>query len=205
MSQKNRPLFIAITGDIASGKSTVSRYFQDNDYMVIYADFISGAILHENSDHVCELMGMELYDRKRLRSIIFSDCEKLAKLEKFLHPKIILQLQSFIDCYDDGGEDIVFFEIPLLFECKLQKGFDLSLLITADYKDKIKRIIERDGCKKKEAEAIIKKQLPQEEKVKLADVIINNIGDLDVFYGKLEIFSQMMKYIPKRKLKRLCK
>ena len=205
MSQKDRPLFIAVTGDIASGKSTVSRYFQDNDYVVIYADFISGSILHQNSDYVCELIGMKQFDRKELRSIIFRDSKKLAKLEKFLHPKIILQIQSLIDCYDNGGEDVVFFEIPLLFESKLQKGFDLSLLITADYKSKIKRIVERDGCKKKEAEAIIKKQLPQEEKIKLADIIISNNDNFDVFYGKLEIFNQMMKFIPKKKIKRLCK
>ena len=203
MSQKDRPLFVAITGDIASGKSTVSRYFQENDYVVIYADFISGSILHQNSDYVCELIGMKQFDRKELRSIIFSDSEKLAKLENFLHPLIISQMQSLIDCYDSGGEDVVFFEIPLLFECNLQKGFDLSLLITADYKSKIDRIIKRDGCKKKEAEAIIKKQLPQEAKIEVADVMIENNDNLTIFYGKLDVFSQMLRFIPKRRLKRL--
>jgi len=205
MKQKVRPLYIAITGDIASGKTSASKFFQEKDYVVMYADLISGTILYENSEYISEMLGMEKYDRKELRTLIFSDKEKLAKLESYLHPKIIASLQEIIDCYNYGGEDVVFFEIPLLFECKLQKGFDMTLLIIAEYDKKIKRIIKRDNCDAAEAESIIKKQLPQEEKIKLADIIIENNDDISFLTGKLEIFEQLLKYIPKRRIKRLVK
>jgi len=101
------------------------------------------------------------------------------------------------------GFPILIFEIPLLFENKLEKAFDLVLNISSEKSIQIKRIIKKRKISEKRAKQIIDSQMPDFEKQKLADVNIENNTSLENLYEKLENLLQIIKKMKHRNIKRL--
>lgn len=207
-----RPLFVSITGDIASGKSSVSRMFRQFDYPVFSADEITRELLSDEkiTEQLILLFGDKILvnsslDKQRLRDIVFSDNMQLEKLTTFLHPKILLKLQNIMDDNLILDSKCIFFEIPLLFECKLEKCFDLNIVVIADYETKIQRILKRDNCTEEIAKKIIKKQMQQKVKEKKADIIVENNSDFIDLSKQLNIIIQLIPFIKKRTLNRVVK
>lgn len=198
MKQYKRPFLIAITGGIASGKSIVSRWFEEKGYKVIYADRISHFLLEkeEIKQKIREKFGNGVFNinkvnRKKLGKIVFNSPEKLAFLNTLLHPQVRIKIQRIID---EEDSKILIIEIPLLFESRLEKCFDLILNVFSEEAIQVKRLITRNDISEQEALKKIRNQLPGVEKCDKADInIINNTSKGYLFKQLYEIEEKFIK------------
>ncbi len=174
---------IALTGGIASGKSSVVEIMLSLGFEVIDADKIAHDILDKQSQKVSELFGEMVVvdgrvDRKALGSIVFEDKSKLKQLEALLHPLIYNEIESKAR-EKDKKEKPYFIDIPLFFESNRYKNISKSLLIYAPKERQLERLMRRDNSTKEEALLRINAQMDIEEKKSLATYIIDNSGSIE--------------------------
>ena len=176
---------IGITGGIGSGKSTVSKFIEELGFPVYDSDFWAKELvnLDENlKSRIIELLGEESYDengkynRKFVAEKVFENQELLLKLNRIIHPAVKIHFENWVNAQN---AEFVFKETALLFELKLNESCYQSILVTADENIRIKRVMDRDGRTYREVKEIIDKQMPEVDKVKLADFVIQNNTDLD--------------------------
>ena len=182
-------MIIGITGTIASGKSTVSDYFIKQGYVVIDADKITKE-LQEQKEVLKEFFGESVLlenrslNRQKLREIVFQDKTALQKINRIMHPKV---REKFEDVRSRTlKEEIVFFDIPLLFEAHFEDLCEKIILVCAEREVQIRRVIQRDNSSRELAEKIINSQAKEEEKRKKSDYIIENNGTVEELYQKLK-------------------
>ncbi|MCK4957532.1 MAG: dephospho-CoA kinase [Candidatus Cloacimonetes bacterium] len=204
MEQVNRPLLIAITGGIASGKSLVSHWFEERGFAVVYADIIGHNILEKSQviNSLYEKFGSEIIaegkiSRKKLGEFVFADAEKLRFLNNLMHPLIRAEMKAIAE---NSSEKYLFYEIPLLFENGLADKFDLIINVFTDKETKIARMKVRDGIDKKSAEQRIAAQMPDYLKKERADINIENNSEVENVFRQLEA---MEIYLPKFKKKEI--
>lgn len=174
---------VALSGNIASGKSTVAAFFAQLGIEVIDADQVSKALTAKNTwayQKMVEHFGTEILlsnqelDRKRLRAIIFSDSKERVWLEQLLHPLIRQELERRVALCTTP---YCLIEIPLLFDRKDYPYINRVLVITAPQKVQISRIMERDHCSEEQALHILKSQADPMLYGQLAnDLIVNDSG-----------------------------
>lgn len=178
---------IAITGGIASGKSSVCRFFQELGAFVVNADAIVHELLSPNtnlSQQVIRLLGNEiLIDRKLSRRVIadkvFKDPEALHALEKLLHPAVLHKIEELYQAAcRDGAYSAFVVESPLLFEIGQDKFYDMVIAVLADEAVSRERFC-KAGFNPEEYDRRMKRQLLPCEKARRADYVINNNGSLD--------------------------
>ena len=192
---------IAITGGIASGKTSVCRVFQELGAYVVNAD----AIVHELlslqtnlSQQVISLLGKDiLIDGKLSRRVIaekvFKDPEVLHALEKLLHPAVLYKIEELYQAACQQGTYTAFVvESPLLFEIGQDQFYDLVIAVLADEAVSRKRFSQA-GFTPEEYERRMKRQLPPVEKARRADYIINNNGSLDNLREQVIEFNNQQK------------
>ena len=179
-TRQNKKLYVAITGGIGSGKSTVCDILRSLGYEVYSADQISHELYKDENIQEkikknfpqCIVEGE--IDRKILSEIVFSDQSKKRKLEKIFHPKVIQRLKKRMS---ESHGKIIFAEIPLLFEGGFENEFDRVIVVIRPLKDRIKSVMERDGLSEQEVMARIKNQYNYEENSFSAHSIVYNQGD----------------------------
>ncbi len=187
---KNRRLVVGLTGGIGSGKSTALAAFDKLGAATISLDQIAKeqakpgrdaykSIVHEFGEKILKKDGA--IDRAALGKIVFSSKKARLKLEKATHPGILKEMKNLIG----KMSGVVVVDVPLLFEKKLQKNFDATILIAAKPANQIKRIGNRDGLKPKDARLRLKAQLPMPVKQLMADVTIRNDGTPDQLMVKV--------------------
>ena len=175
-------IVIGLTGSIGSGKSTVSNILKKKNINIIDADEISRKIFDDKEalDLLVKCFGREILnsdnflDRKKLGSIVFSDKDKLKKLNSITHPIITNKIKSSIDKFEKQGEKNVILDAPLLIEANLLNLVDRVLLVICNENIQIKRIVKRDNISKEDAILRIRLQMSVEDKKKYADYIIDN-------------------------------
>lgn len=183
---------IAIVGNIASGKSTVENVLREKGYKVFDSDIIAHEVLDDLSEKI--LKAFKDYDisengrisRQKLGALVFNDKNLKEKLENIVHPEIKDRLKKIFE--ENKLEKYIFVSIPLLFEVGWRNLFDKILFIYTEDKIRLNRLMQRNNFTKDEALARIKSQLPQEEKVKVSDFIINNNHSIDVLQKYIERF-----------------
>ncbi len=161
---------IAISGNIASGKSCVEEILKTLGYTVYDTDKIAHQILLE-SEEVKKAFPDCYDDRKKLGSIVFKDSQKRLVLERIIHP----QVEKVIKNLD---ENIVFVSIPLLFEAKMEKLFDKIIFVSAPTKIRLERLMRRNNLTEEEAMLRINSQMSEDEKIKKSDFVIYNNSDI---------------------------
>ncbi len=173
---------IALTGGIGSGKSAVAAILQRHGYFVIDCDEITKKLYQKQSTvkliadtFGCEFVSDSKIDTKKLGAAVFADEKKLKKLNLLVHPLIFEEMKAQTE---KSGADIVFVQIPLLFETCMQNYFDKIWLITAKEEARISRVKNRDNLDETQIKNRINSQMKDEEKAKFADVVINNDGSL---------------------------
>ena len=183
--QKAESKIIGITGGIGSGKSTVSKFIEELGFPVYDSDFWAKELVNidENlKSRIIELLGEESYDengkynRKFVAEKVFDHQELLLKLNQIIHPAVKIHFENWVNAQT---AEFVFKETALLFELKLNESCYQSILVTADENIRIKRVMDRDGRTYREVKEIIDKQMPEVDKVKLADFVIHNNTDLE--------------------------
>lgn len=176
---------IGITGGIGSGKSTVSELIEDAGYPVYCSDIRAKTIVNDNAElkqKIKELLGEKaydengFYDRKYVAETVFENEKLLLKLNSLIHPAVKIDFEKWVS---QQTSPFVFKETALLFELKLNKSCYKSLLVTADDNCRLKRVMDRDNKTYREVETIMLRQMPEKDKVKLADYIIFNNDGLE--------------------------
>ena len=183
--QKAESKIIGITGGIGSGKSTVSKFIKELGFPVYDSDFWAKELVNVDENlksRIIELLGEESYDengkynRKFVAEKVFENQELLLKLNQIIHPAVKIHFENWVNAQN---AEFVFKETALLFELKLNESCYQSVLVTADENIRIKRVMDRDGRTYREVKEIIDKQMPEVDKVKLADFVIQNNTDLE--------------------------
>jgi len=172
---------IALTGSIATGKSTVAKFFTLFGFTVIDADSIAHDILDKQQVKIGQLFGEKLIiegkvDRKALGSIVFSDENKRKKLEALLHPLIFNEIEQ-LSKEEDKLQRPYFVDIPLFFE-NGRYPIAKSLVVYTPKYIQLKRLVLRDGYNEEEALNRIETQIDVENKRKRATYVIDNTDNL---------------------------
>nr|NQU89670.1 dephospho-CoA kinase [Bacteroidota bacterium] len=174
-------LKIGLTGNIGSGKTIVAEIFNVCGIPVFDADLEAKKILN-SPDIISRLLGVfgkdiilnGLVDRKALANIVFSDPDKLAILNAIVHPHVRQDFQNWCTSHEESP--FVIYEAAIILESGFARQLDSVVLVTAPEPLRISRVINRDGVNREDVAGRIKNQLPEGEKIKLADFIINNDG-----------------------------
>lgn len=186
---------IGITGGIGAGKSAVSAYLSAKGYPVLSADELAREVTATGSEALKEIRqlfgeGSRLPDgslnRAFVRSEILKDEKKRKALEAITHPRIqALSKQKSAELAAQGHK-VIFYEAPLLFEAKSDRNMDAVLCVYAEDGKRIRRVMDRDGSDHAHAEKLLKSQMPQEEKMKRSDFLLENNGTLKELEKKIE-------------------
>jgi len=171
---------VALTGGIATGKSTVSKILGAQGYTVIDADTIAHQVLDEAAAEVAALFGDEIVrahgvDRKALGTMVFADVQKRKALEALLHPRIYSRIVQNAE-EEEVKKRPYFIDIPLFFETG-RYNIAKVVVVYAGREAQTARIVSRDGLSKEEALRRIEAQLDIEEKRQRADYLVDNSGD----------------------------
>ena len=173
---------IGLTGGIATGKTLVSETFEALGATVINADLVGHEAYLPNTEtwrEVVAAFGSEILDdgdqivRGRLGAIVFSDPKKLEALNSIVHPRIYAMISDRIADLKDEGVEVVVVEAALLIEAHWAPLADEIWVVTSSYEDVLERLSSR-GMSGKQAKARIDSQMPQDERVAYADVMIDN-------------------------------
>ncbi len=177
---------IGLTGSIACGKSTVSQYLKQKGCQIVDADAISRALTAEGGAALPEIrkaFGDNVFsgaalDRAKLGQIVFADAQKRETLNAILHPMILAEIRRQVTQFDARGQ-IVIGDIPLLYECGMESMFNAVWVVRADRETQIRRLFERDGLSREQAEHRIDSQMPLDEKIRRADAVIDTSGTVE--------------------------
>lgn len=202
-----KPIYnIGLTGGVACGKSTVAALFKEKGYYIIDSDEVAKALVTKNylynneedlyndklfNDIVSHFGKIILDDagninRKKLGNIIFNNDNEKKALENLSHPVVFeaeKRLRGRIRAKDDKA--IIITHAALIIESGNYKNYELLIVVNCSKNNQIERLKKRNNINDKAALAIINSQLPLEEKLKFADLIIENSGGLDDL--KLEV------------------
>jgi dephospho-CoA kinase len=187
---------IALTGGIATGKSTVASLMGLNGMRIIDADTISHEILDASSEWVRETFGEEYVnaqkvDRKKLGMLIFSDPHAKKILEDFLHPKIKAEIEKRSEAQDKFKFPYLI-DIPLFFE-KGSYPIKESVVVYTPKEIQLERFMKRNGYSREESLRRIESQMDIEEKKKRATWVIDNSKDLKHLQCECENFVETIK------------
>lgn len=174
-------MIIGLTGGIGSGKTTVAKIFSILGVPVFYSDDVAKSIVNTDThlkNQIIELLGEEsyldeIYNRKKVADIVFTNTELLHKLNQIIHPAVA---QNFKEFLTDNKSDLVLKESALLFETGIYKNCDVNILVTAPLEMRIKRVMQRDAVTEDEVLKRISNQWNDEKKLELANYEIKNDG-----------------------------
>jgi len=192
MKQNKR--LIGLTGGIASGKSTVSQYLRDKGYPVIDADKIARHIVDVGKpalDDIVKAFGESFLNvdgslnRKKLGELVFTDKESREILNNITHEKIFSEMLKEIELLF-CAHDIVFADVPLLFESRRTDYYDEIWLVYVTPEVQVNRLVARDNVSENFAKKQIESQMSLEDKKKLSDKVFNNNGSLEELHKKVD-------------------
>lgn len=175
---------VAITGNIASGKTQVEKILSELGYFIVDTDKLGHQVLNDYKDEIVSLFKNDDIlgengdiSRIKLANIIFSNEEKKKNLEKISHLKIKEKLEEIFLLNAD--KKIVFVSVPLLFEANIQEMFDKIIFVMAPESVRLERLMKRNNFTKEQALIRINAQQEEEFKVKKSDFVINNNSDFE--------------------------
>ena len=176
-------LIVGLTGGIASGKSFVVKYLKklkipshDSDGAIdrLYKKPSKLFLKYLEKNNFGKAINKKVINKSLIKEDIFSDEDKKKKIEFFLHKYVAHQRKKFIK--QNKKEKIIFLDIPLLFEKKLQKECDYICSTVASLKTREKRALQRRGMRKKLFNLIVKAQVKNKERMLNSNFIINTEG-----------------------------
>lgn len=197
---KPKRLVVGLTGGIGTGKSTALKAFESLGASTVSLDQMAKeqakpgrqgykAIVKNFGKRILTADGT--INRALLGRVVFNDKNARLGLERATHPLILKEMRELIGRL----KGLVVVDVPLLFEKKLQKNFDATILIACKPDKQLKRIINRDGLGLEEARLRVKAQLPLAQKRTLADVTIDNDNDLATLEKKVREYHQGLELL----------
>ncbi len=182
-------MVVGVTGGIASGKTTVCRIFEAQGAKIVDADRIARSVVEEDFG-IPEALRTEFgagmltpegtLDRRKMGTLVFADPEARAKLERIVHPPLLLRLREEIrEALSEDRKRPVVLDAALIVECGIANWFDVVVMVQASERMQIERVVRGNGLSRKEALDRIRSQLSDAEKAKAAAFVILNDGDMD--------------------------
>lgn len=187
-------LLVGLTGNIASGKSTVARLFSERGATIIDADVLSRRAVEPGTpafDRIVERWGNDvvaadgLLDRAALRHLVFPDHDELEELNQIIHPEVNRLRDRLVADAVGRGEKIVVCDVPLLFEKKMADEFNRIVLVDAPRPLRLERLTHERSLDETEALDMIAAQMPAELKRARADFVIDNTGTMTDLEAKV--------------------
>jgi dephospho-CoA kinase len=182
-------LLVALTGGIASGKSTVARRLAEHGAVVVDADQVARQVVEPGEPAlglIAEVFGPEVIaadgslDRAALGAIVFSDPEGRQKLNAITHPAVLERSRALFAAAAAADPDaIVVYDIPLLVEAGRIEEFDLKVVVHAATETRVRRMIDLRGMTREEALHRINSQATDTDRFAIADVVIDADGTLE--------------------------
>lgn len=181
-------MVIGLTGQTGAGKSTVSAYLRENGIAVIDADKTARDVVETGSACIadialefgCEYINMDgTLNRKKMAKTVFTEKEKLKKLNALMFPYIIERIQDEIKQLRQKGEPIIVLDAPTLFESGADKDCDYVVSVTADPALRMQRIVRRDNLTQEEAMQRISAQHDEEYYKSRSWKVLENNGSVD--------------------------
>jgi dephospho-CoA kinase len=196
-------IIVGLTGSVGTGKSTVANSFKELGAYVIDWDELAREVVRPHSKAWKEIvehfeknvLNEDLtINRQKLAEIVFSDKEKLEKLNQIVHPEVFEEDERITNEIKSIDPDaLIIKDIPLLFELTRPVFVDKIVVVSASEQTQLRRLEEK-GMSREDAQNRIKSQFPLEEKIKSADFVINNDGSLEETKRQVEaIYSLLMK------------
>ena len=188
-------LQVGLTGNIASGKSSVARLLSERGATVIDADELARQAVEPGTlafDRIVERWGSHVIggdgslDRAKLRRIVFEDQEELEVLNGIVHPQVALLREELLDAARARGDRVVVSDIPLLFENDLAGDFDCIVLVDTPREVRLERLVRDRGLSTTEAMAMIAAQMPAELKRARAHHVIENDGSREALERRVD-------------------
>lgn len=186
-------LKVALTGGIASGKSTVCNYFSKLGVPIIDADLVAKSLLEKEKigyKTAIELFGEEILNPKTndinlnvFRDVFFSKPNLKKQYEEYIHPIVFDEISKFQNQYSNIYTIAC---IPLLFEKQQQTNFNTIIVVISDASTRLTRTLKRDNVEAHQVKNIMKSQISPEEAMNFADHIIYNDADLKSLHEQIE-------------------
>ena len=182
---------IALTGGIGSGKSLAAQYFAELGALVIDADQLARDVISrgtEGFDEVVSYFGDSILkdgdiDRRALGELVFNDSKAMTVLEGIVHPRVTAEFNEAVQSL--SGDQILIYEIPLLFEKKAHDRFATVITVEADMEQRIERLRAK-GLHMSEINSRIAAQATREQRVSVADYVLENSGSQDDLLRQVE-------------------
>ena len=198
MTARDRPYIIGLTGSIGMGKSTVAQMFVDEGVPLFDADAAvhqlqgpGGALVDAIEALFPGTTNSEGVDRQKLGAAVLGDPAALQRLEQLVHPAVGEMRRAFLE--ENRDRPMILFDIPLLFEKSGTEGVDHIVVVSAGAEDQRARVLARPGMTEERFEQIKALQMPDAEKRKRADSVI------DTSLPKAETRQQVQKLVQKLK------
>jgi dephospho-CoA kinase len=196
-------IIVGLTGSVGTGKSTVTNFFRELGAYIIDWDELAREVTHPHLrawKEIVEYFGNDCLNedltinRQKLAEIVFSDKEKVAKLNQIVHPEVFKEDERITNEIKSLDPDaLIIKDIPLLFELTRPIFVDKTVVVSASEQTQLRRLEEK-GMSREDGRSRIKSQLPLEEKIKSADFVINNDGSLEETKKQVkEIYSLLRK------------
>ena len=178
---------IGLTGGIGSGKSTVAKYLASKGISVYIADVEARKLMESKEviDEIKSYFGEKVISkkgtikRKTLANLVFSDKEKLNKLNSIVHPKVKKHFMEWVLLHKN--EPFIVKEVAILFETNGHLDCDKVILVTAPEDVRLMRVMQRDNVSKEDVLARMNNQMSEEEKIAKSDYVIHNIALNDTY------------------------
>ncbi|OGL51500.1 MAG: dephospho-CoA kinase [Candidatus Schekmanbacteria bacterium RIFCSPLOWO2_02_FULL_38_14] len=194
--------FIGLTGGICCGKTEVAEMFITLDARVIDADRISRELTKPYKPawkEIVKSFGREFLlpdenlDRKKIAGEVFKNKKKLQLLNKIMHQRILAQIEREVKKErKEKPDSLIIVDAPLLIELGYNRFAEKVIVVSADRKTQIERMIKRDKISKEEALLRLKSQMPVSEKIRFADYLVDNSGSKAMTFKTVKkIFSEL--------------
>ena len=186
---------IGLTGGIGSGKSTVSRFLAELRAVIIDADKVGHEAFKPDTEawrEVVAAFGKQILtltneiDREKLGEIVFNNPELLSRLNQIMHPRMYEMVKAQLKEYRRQGIRIVVLDAPLLLEADWTSLVDEVWVTAAPESTVLRRLKEKPGLSEQQALARLRSQMPTEERIKRAEVVINTDCSLDELKAKVK-------------------
>lgn len=189
-------LKIGLTGGIAGGKSTVSRYLREKGIPVVDADLVARNVVEPGTvglQQICDTFGAEYLlpdgslNRRKLGQTVFADRHALEQLNRITGPLILRQLQEKLA---NAGDIAVLDAALLLEEACYRDLVDCVWVVTASEDVRLERLMQRDGLKREDAWNRISSQMTEKERIAQADVVLDNNGTIEQLLQQVDFALQ---------------
>ena len=180
----NRPFVLCLTGSLAMGKSTAAKFFAECGVPVHDSDAVVHALYEGEAVPLIEAAfpgatAAGKVDRSKLAAMVVNDRAALARLEAIIHPLVTASRDKFLAQAQAQGASVVVVDVPLLFETEAQSQCDAVVVVSVPAERQRRRALDRPGMTEEKFAALLAKQLPDAEKRRRADFVVDSSQGFD--------------------------